>query len=63
MVAILFGKKIAILPLMIAAIGSYGVLSYAAGIATSSLQQSVYDGINVSLSSGSSQALIICDYC
>ena len=57
-VMVLFGKKIAILPLLIAAVGSYGVLSYAAEIATSSLQQSVYTGINVSLSSGLSQALI-----
>lgn len=56
---VLFGKKIAILPLLIAAVGSYGVLSYAAEIiTTSSLQQSVYTGINVSLSSGLSQALI-----
>ena len=58
MVMVLFGKKIAILPLLIAAVGSYGALSYAAEIATSSLQQSVYTGINVSLSSGLSQALI-----
>ena len=55
---VLFGKKIAIIPLILAAVGSYGVLSYAAGVATSSLQQSVYSGINVSLSSGLSQALI-----
>lgn len=54
----LFGRKSALVPLLIAAIGSYGVLSYASGIATTSLQQSVYSGINVSLSSGSSQALI-----
>lgn len=54
----LFGRKSALVPLLIAAIGSYGVLSYAAGIATTSLQQSVYSGINVSLSSGLSQALI-----
>ena len=55
---VLFGKKIAIIPLILAAVGSYGVLSYAAGVATSSLQQSVYSGINVSLSSGLTQALI-----
>lgn len=55
---VLFGKKIAIIPLILAAVGSYGVLSYAAGVAASSLQQSVYSGINVSLSSGLSQALI-----
>ena len=54
----LFGKKAAIVPLLIAAIGSYGVLSYAAQIATSSLHESVYSGINVSLSSGLTQALI-----
>ena len=48
----LFGKKVALIPLLIAAIGSYGVLSYAAQIATSSLHESVYSGINVSLSSG-----------
>lgn len=54
----LFGRKSALVPLLVAAIGSYGVLSYAAGIATTSLQQSVYSGINVSLSSGLSQALI-----
>lgn len=54
----LFGRKSALVPLLIAAIGSYGVLSYAAGIATTSLQESVYSGINVSLSSGLSQALI-----
>ncbi|MDE7049309.1 MAG: hypothetical protein K2O75_00230 [Lactobacillus sp.] len=54
----LFGRKSALVPLLIAAIGSYGVLSYAARIATTSLQQSVYSGINVSLSSGLSQALI-----
>ena len=46
----LFGKKVALIPLLIAAIGSYGVLSYAAQIA--------YSGINVSLSSGLTQALI-----
>lgn len=55
----LFGKKVALIPLLIAAIGSYGVLSYAAQIATSSLHESVYSGINVSLSSGLTQALII----
>ncbi len=38
----LFGKKVALIPLLIAAIGSYGVLSYAAQIATSSLHESVY---------------------
>lgn len=54
----LFGKKAALIPLLIAAIGSYGVLSYAAQIATSSLHESVYSGINVSLSSGLAQALI-----
>lgn len=54
----LFGKKVALIPLLIAAIGSYGVLSYAAHIATSSLHESVYSGINVSLSSGLTQALI-----
>ncbi len=54
----LFGKKVALIPLLIAAIGSYGVLSYAAQIATSSLHESVYSGINVSLSSGLTQALI-----
>ena len=54
----LFGKKVALIPLLIAAIGSYGVLSYAAQIATSSLHESVYGGINVSLSSGLTQALI-----
>lgn len=54
----LFGRKSALVPLLIAAIVSYGVLSYASGIATTSLQQSVYSGINVSLSSGLSQALI-----
>ena len=54
----LFGKKVALIPLLIAAIGSYGVLSYAAQIATSSLHESVYSGINVSLSSGVTQALI-----
>ncbi len=54
----LFGKKVALIPLLIAAIGSYGVLSYAAQIATSSLHDSVYSGINVSLSSGLTQALI-----
>lgn len=54
----LFGKKVALTPLLIAAIGSYGVLSYAAQIATSSLHESVYSGINVSLSSGLTQALI-----
>lgn len=54
----LFGKKVALIPLLIAAIGSYGVLSYAAQIATSSLNESVYSGINVSLSSGLTQALI-----
>ncbi len=54
----LFGKKVALIPLLIAAIGSYGVLSYAAQIATTSLHESVYSGINVSLSSGLTQALI-----
>lgn len=54
----LFGKKVAIIPLLIAAFGSYGVLSYAAQIATSSLHESVYSGINVSLSSGLTEALI-----
>lgn len=54
----LFGKKVALIPLLIAAIGSYGVLSYAAQIATSSLHESVYSEINVSLSSGLTQALI-----
>lgn len=54
----LFGKKVALIPLLIAAIGSYGVLSYAAQIATSSLHESVYSGINVNLSSGLTQALI-----
>ncbi len=54
----LFGKKVALIPLLIVAIGSYGVLSYAAQIATSSLHESVYSGINVSLSSGLTQALI-----
>lgn len=54
----LFGKKVALIPLLIAAIGSYGVLSYAAQIATSLLHESVYSGINVSLSSGLTQALI-----
>lgn len=54
----LFGKKVALIPLLIAAIGSYGVLSYAAQITTSSLHESVYSGINVSLSSGLTQALI-----
>ncbi len=54
----LFGKKVALIPLLIAAIGSYGVLSYAAQIATSSLHESVYSGNNVSLSSGLTQALI-----
>lgn len=54
----LFGKKVAVVPLLIAAIGSYGVLSYAVQIATSSLHESVYSGINVSLSSGLTQALI-----
>lgn len=54
----LFGKKVALIPLLIAAIGSYGVLSYAAQIATSSLHESVYSGINVSLSSELTQALI-----
>lgn len=54
----LFGKKVALIPLLIAAIGSYGVLSYAAQIATSSLHESVYSGINISLSSGLTQALI-----
>lgn len=53
----LFGKKVALIPLLIAAIGSYGVLSYAAQIATSSLHESVYSGISVSLSSGLTQAL------
>ena len=54
----LFGKKGALIPLLIAAIGSYGVLSYAAQVATSSLHESVYSGINVSLSRGLTQALI-----
>ena len=54
----LLGKKVALIPLLIAAIGSYGVLSYAAQITTSSLHESVYSGINVSLSSGLTQALI-----
>ena len=54
----LLGKKVALIPLLIAAIGSYGVLSYAAQIATSSLHEGVYSGINVSLSSGLTQALI-----
>lgn len=54
----LLGKKVALIPLLIAAIGSYGVLSYAAQIATSSLHESVYSGINVSVSSGLTQALI-----
>lgn len=54
----LFGKKVALIPLLIAAIGSYGILSYAAQVATSSLHESVYSGINVSLSSGLTQALI-----
>lgn len=54
----LLGKKVALIPLLIAAIGSYGVLSYAAQIATSSLHESVYSGINVSLSSRLTQALI-----
>ncbi len=54
----LFGKKVAFIPLLIAAIGSYGVLSYAAQVATNSLHESVYSGINVSLSSGLTQALI-----
>lgn len=54
----LFGKKVALIPLLIAAIGSYGVLSYAAQVATNSLHESVYSGINVSLSSGLTQALI-----
>ncbi|MDU6569133.1 MAG: hypothetical protein E6513_01395 [Lactobacillus johnsonii] len=54
----LFGKKVALIPLLIAAIGSYGVLSYAAQVATTSLHESVYSGINVSLSSGLTQALI-----
>lgn len=54
----LFGKKGALIPLLIAAFGSYGVLSYAAQVATSSLHESVYSGINVSLSSGLTQALI-----
>ncbi len=58
MALVLFGKKVALIPLLIAAIGSYGVLSYAAQIATSSLHESVYSGINVSLSSGLTQALI-----
>ena len=53
----LFGKKGALIPL-IAAFGSYGVLSYAAQVATSSLHESVYSGINVSLSRGLTQALI-----
>lgn len=54
----LFGKKVAFIPLLIAAIGSYGVLSYASQVATNSLHESVYSGINVSLSSGLTQALI-----
>ena len=54
----LFGKKGALSPLLIAAFGSYGVLSYAAQVATSSLHESVYSGINVSLSRGLTQALI-----
>ena len=54
----LFGKKVALIPLLIAAFGSYGVLSYAAQVATSSLHESVYSGINVSLSRGLTQALI-----
>lgn len=54
----LFGKKGALIPLLIAAFGSYGVLSYAAQVATSSLHESVYSGINVSLSRGLTQALI-----
>ena len=54
----MFGKKVALIPLLLAAIGAYGVLSYAAQIATSSLHESVYSGINVSLSSGLTQALI-----
>ena len=54
----LLGKKVALIPLLIAAIGSYGVLSYAAQIATSSLHEIVYIVINVSLSSGVSQSLI-----
>ena len=54
----LFGKKGALIPLLIAAFGSYGVLSYAAQVATSSLHESVYSGINVSLSRGFTQALI-----
>ena len=54
----LFGKKGALIPLLIAAFGSYEVLSYAAQVATSSLHESVYSGINVSLSRGLTQALI-----
>ena len=54
----LFGKKGALIPLLIAAFGSYGVLSYAAQVATSSPHESVYSGINVSLSRGLTQALI-----
>ena len=54
----LFGKKGALIPLLLAAFGSYGVLSYAAQVATSSLHESVYSGINVSLSRGLTQALI-----
>ena len=58
MALVLFGKKIALVPLLIAAIASYGVLSYAATIATSALKQSVYTGISVSLSNGVNLALI-----
>lgn len=58
MVLIFFGKRIAIIPLLIASVGSYMILSYAAKVATTSLQESVYSGISISLSSGLSQALI-----
>ena len=53
----LFGKKVALIPLLIAAIGSYGVLSYAAQIATSSLHESVYSGIRATFFPNKAKAI------
>lgn len=59
LVLILFGKYSAFIPLLLASVGSFGVLWYFSGEATTTLKTQIYHGISVKMSQGIWLGLVI----
>ncbi|WP_297819949.1 hypothetical protein [uncultured Lactobacillus sp.] len=58
-VLVLFNKRIAFIPLLLASVGSYAVVGYAAGQLNTSLQNAIYSGIRIHLDSGFSMSVVL----